>query len=311
MLPVVYILILWPTLAECADVGSHLGLVTQVRNLVSLERSINATFPEQLGFLAGYYQHFRPELLGDGELEQACLACEVAIGQLIDLFALGHQLDDVQPAFEGICTLLGISTQSVCDGGILNYAPVFQYIVKTRAPRITAGEVCAAVLGKGCGAWELINDWSVDLPGGKPEVETPGPPPENAPVKKILHLTDIHVDLTYTVGNNAECDLPMCCGNTSGLAPTPESGAGYWGAYSCDTPPWTFRHVLEHVREEHGDELDYIMITGDYPAHDVWLQSRQHNLDTTKLVVEYIKDVFPDTQVFPSLGNHEPFPCSM
>ena len=30
--------------------------------------------------------------------------------------------------------------------------------------------------------------------------------------------------------------------------------------------------MLEQVRAEH--ELDYIMITGDYPAHDVWLQSR-------------------------------------
>ena len=196
MLLGVYLLISCPTLTVCSDGGSHLGLVTQVRNLVSLEKSLNATFPEQLGFLAGYYQHFRSELLGDGELEQACLACEVAIGQLIDLFAMGHQLEDVQPAFEGICTLLGITTQSVCDGGIFNYAPAFQYIVMNRAPRITAPEVCATVLGKGCGAWEQINDWSVDLPGGKPEVEIPEPPPEDAPVKKILHLTDIHVDLT-------------------------------------------------------------------------------------------------------------------
>ena len=32
------------------------------------------------------------------------------------------------------------------------------------------------------------------------------------------------------------------------------------------------RKMLEHVRTVH--DLDYIMITGDYPAHDVWLQSR-------------------------------------
>ena len=30
--------------------------------------------------------------------------------------------------------------------------------------------------------------------------------------------------------------------------------------------------MLEQIRTEH--DLDYIMITGDYPAHDVWLQSR-------------------------------------
>ena len=32
----------------------------------------------------------------------------------------------------------------------------------------------------------------------------------------MLHITDIHLDLTYTLGNEAQCDLPMCCGNTSG-----------------------------------------------------------------------------------------------
>ncbi len=34
---------------------------------------------------------------------------------------------------------------------------------------------------------------------------------------RVLHLTDIHLDLTYTVGNEADCGLPMCCGNSSGL----------------------------------------------------------------------------------------------
>ena len=33
---------------------------------------------------------------------------------------------------------------------------------------------------------------------------------------RVLHITDIHLDLTYTLGNEAQCDLPMCCGNTSG-----------------------------------------------------------------------------------------------
>ena len=37
------------------------------------------------------------------------------------------------------------------------------------------------------------------------------------------------------------------------------------------------RKMLEHVRTVH--DLDYIMITGDYPAHDVWLQSRYKNLE--------------------------------
>ena len=43
-----------------------------------------------------------------------------------------------------------------------------------REPRITAGEVCAAIVGPGCGAWEEINNWSVDIPA-KTSLDLPGP----------------------------------------------------------------------------------------------------------------------------------------
>ena len=57
-----------------------------------------------------------------------------------------------------------------------------------------------AVLGAGCGEWEAINSWRVELPEGveKPPVEVPAPPPPGSPTKKILQLTDIHLDLRYS-----------------------------------------------------------------------------------------------------------------
>jgi sphingomyelin phosphodiesterase len=286
-------------------------VISQVKNLVSVDRTADDTLPDQLKFLPDFYQHLRTERLTPEERDLTCLACEAAVTAVIDLFLVGVDAEDIESALEGICTLFGITTKSVCHGGIYNYGPIVEFVVKNKTPRITAGEVCAAVLGKGCGAWEEINNWTVDLPELKPEVENPVAPPEGTPVKKILHITDLHLDLTYTVGNNAECDLPMCCGNTSGIAPNPDSAAGYWGSYLCDVPQWTFKHILEHIKEAHDDELDYIMLTGDFPAHDVWLQSKEHNLATAKTVMDYVKEVFPDTQVFPSLGNHEPFPCNM
>ena len=96
-------------------------------------------------------------------------------------------------------------------------------------------QVCGAVLGKGCGAWQEINDWLVEvsreepvirfyllrfqLPAApKPPVEDPQLPPEvrkqfvnflstskGTPSKKILHLTDVHVDLNYMEGAEADC----------------------------------------------------------------------------------------------------------
>ena len=52
------------------------------------------------------------------------------------------------------------------------------------------------------------------------------------------------------------------------------------------------------------------MVTGDFPAHDVWLQSRNGNLAHTKKMVDLVTEVFPDKLILPSVGNHESFPCN-
>ena len=57
-------------------------------------------------------------------------------------------------------------------------------------------------------------------------------------------------------------------------------------------------------------ELDYIMITGDFPAHDVWRQSRQLNLAHTKKMAELVTSIFPDKLILPTVGNHESFPMN-
>ena len=125
----------------------------------------------------------------------------------------------------------------------------------------------------------------------------------------MLHLTDIHLDLEYQIGTNADCDLPVCCISLAGPAPDEEHAARYWGGYNCDLPTWTFRSVLEHARDAHPG-LDHIMLTGDYPDHAVWQQSREENMATTATVIDLVGLVFPDTQVIPAMGNHETFPCN-
>ena len=48
---------------------------------------------------------------------------------------------------------------------------------------------------------------------------------------KILQISDVHLDLSYTIGSNAACDLPNCCMNVTGTADNAESAAQYWGDY--------------------------------------------------------------------------------
>jgi len=239
-----------------------------------------------------------------------CSACIVAAEGVIDLFLIGAPIDRIEQAAQFACDLFHIEDHEVCKGAIHNYVPGLQYIFENR--RVTGQEVCAIVLNNGCGNASHVNDWTVALPSvAKPEVVTPTLPEEGAPTSRILHLSDVHMDLSYEIGAMAACDLPNCCMNVTGQADTPENAAQYWGDYRCDLPFWTFRHILEHIKEQHGDEIEYIMITGDYPAHDVWLQSRPGNLAHAKKVVDLVNEVFPTAQVYPSMGNHESFPCNM
>ena len=270
------------------------------------------SFPEEIQALLPYARHLnlkKPQKLPGEGRDALCTACVVALEAIIDLFLIGASPDLLEEAALVVCDLFNIENHDVCKGAIHNYVPQFEYIFSQR--RVTGREACAILLGNGCGASDEVNAWTVQLPDiEKPVVSEPTPPSPGSPTRKILQLSDVHLDLSYEIGANAACDLPNCCMNITGLAPDAESAAQYWGDYRCDLPHWTFKHILEHIRDTHGEEFEYIIITGDYPAHDVWLQSRDNNLAHTKKATDLVKEVFPEKPVFPSLGNHESFPCN-
>ena len=72
------------------------------------------------------------------------------------------------------------------------------------------------------------------------------------------------------------------------------------------------KRIISHINYPlfHFQEIDYIMITGDFPSHEVWKQSREWNLAHSKMMSDLVSDVFPDKLILPSVGNHESFPCN-
>ncbi|MPC38042.1 putative sphingomyelin phosphodiesterase asm-3 [Portunus trituberculatus] len=75
--------------------------------------------------------------------------------------------------------------------------------------------MCGWMFGLDCVHTEL-DSWTVEIPGGKPEPNHPEPVQPTPSVKKILHLSDLHVDLLYDEGSAAVCDHPYCCRNAFG-----------------------------------------------------------------------------------------------
>ena len=127
---------------------------------------------------------------------------------------------------------------------------------------------------------------------------------------KILHVTDMHLDLEYTEGTNAKCGDPICWRKENGLPPRPEDAAGKYGSYSCDLPPITANMFYEFIVNME-DKPDLILWTGDNIAHDIWQQSVDTNTKYTEILTNIFKLKLPNIPVFPVLGNHEFYPVNV
>ena len=67
---------------------------------------------------------------------------------------------------------------------------------------------------------------------------------------KFVVLTDLHTDFEYTPGSKKEdCGFILCCRSNSGMADSPEQGAGKWGTYGCDTPPNVLSSALDFIKD--------------------------------------------------------------
>ena len=126
----------------------------------------------------------------------------------------------------------------------------------------------------------------------------------------FVHLSDLHFDTLYSLGSSTECGLDLCCraawtvpGNTSGVA-------GMFGDYKCDSPPVLVQSVLELINVTLTPRPDFILYTGDDPAHDVWHQNRTTNLAAIASVSAALLRYFPDIPVLSAIGNHEAAPVN-
>ena len=234
-----------------------------------------------------------------------CTACEAAAALIIGLFQSGTPLEEIEAAVILLCTTLGIEAAEVCEGSVRSFGWQVEYILQQR-PDISAPLLCGVFIGGDCGDQGQVNDWTVDVPGDKPpqvEVESPV---EDGQVYRVLQLADIHVDLTYTPGTQVNCGLPCCCLAGTSMAGEDEEAAGYWGSYQCDVPLYTVEAMMDDIAQTQ-PQLDYILYTGDSPAHDIWIQSKDRNLENELTVLDMIDSHFPGVPVYLGIKSNSSF----
>lgn len=178
---------------------------------------------------------------------------------------------------------------------------------------ISPSEVCGVLLGESCArVVNPLHNWSIPLtPFAKPQGPSKAAKTGSSAIK-ILHISDTHVDPHYETGAIGECREPLCCRNTSTASATGAltSGAGYWGDYrDCDVPLRTLESMLKYISIHHKD-IDYVIWTGDIPAHDVWDQTREAQVSIIRSVSSLMDKYLGSIPILPSLGNHESSPAN-
>ncbi|KAH3745309.1 sphingomyelin phosphodiesterase acid-like 3 [Pelomyxa schiedti] len=116
---------------------------------------------------------------------------------------------------------------------------------------------------------------------------------------RFLHLADVHFSPYYAPGSDV--DLYHCV-NASSVG-----SAGRFGDYACDVPYVTYKSAWEFAKSL-DEEPDFIIWSGDIVPHYWSEMSEDIIIQYLKNATDMIKQLFPDTQVFPLLGNHDSYP---
>lgn len=240
-----------------------------------------------------------------------CLLCSQVVNTAFNAFEAGTPevvIDEVV----SICNQFNIYTEQVCRGTAEKALPVIEYIYNTTG--IIQGNVCGILLPtSGCTLSDPESlEWSIppsSVP--KPPSNELSKPPQGSPTLKVLHIADVHWDPEYAEGSNSICNEPLCCRVNSTGSFQPENAAGYWGSYGdCDIPLRTFENAVAHMGQQHSD-ADYIIWTGDLVPHDVWSTDKAENLLIIDRLMDLMRTYFPNTPIYPTLGNHESSPVNV
>ncbi|CAR23078.1 KLTH0E00638p [Lachancea thermotolerans CBS 6340] len=163
----------------------------------------------------------------------------------------------------------------------------------------------------------------------------------------VLHVSDFHIELDYTVGAEANCSASMCCTphsknsvsnnntdqhkwnsyynssytddsfskgslidvfqNSSVWAP-----ATTFGNYKCDAPEILINSSLDSIAQFSKDNdinFDFAIFTGDLVDHDeISLTSYEMTVQSEEIVFRDIKKKLADVPVYSVMGNHDTFP---
>ncbi len=219
----------------------------------------------------------------------ACTQCKELVAALRDIISVispPHAIKFIKP----ICKTAGIwlvplISRSTCDPKVPGECQFFcEGMLESWGPSVVdlvAGLVLdprkRCIQAKACPADDA------PLPAVFPATTvTPAGPARQYGSSRLLHISDIHLDPFYEEGSRAQCKMPVCC---RGVAPTDTRPAARFGDYQCDAPETLVKASLAEIPRRN---VSHVFFTGDAPAHDLWMQTKESNLAVELTVSDWL-----------------------
>lgn len=241
-------------------------------------------------------------ILTDIENAASCAACEAL---LIVLKAVAHTgNDNFVSVIVGVCKLAKIEDDDVCEGAIGLEGPILAHDLREMTIGSRTSQLfCLTIFGL-C-QWPDVEPYTVSM-SAKPNKSRPAPSGKS-PIQ-VVHISDIHVDLSYDTGANYNCTKNICCRPyTAADAPGNTSyPAGKYGEHTCDSPV-TLEESLYAAIESHVPDRSFTIFTGDVVEGAVWLVTDTEVTNDLNDAYSRMKGL---GQAYAVVGNHDSSPVN-
>ncbi|KAF9111520.1 Sphingomyelin phosphodiesterase [Mortierella sp. AM989] len=277
------------------------NIISVTLSLAIASAAIAAPSPPQMSQVEVKQQKFLQDAyIASTKLD--CVSCEAAFGSLKELskVSTNSALDTI----DYLCKKITKEPADVCSGLVNSMGPVFLNALTTAdLSGGDAKELCFQLAGL-CPA-PAISSGTLTFPKPRPDNITV-PTPSGMRVD-VLHLSDWHVDESYTPGSEAICNRPTCCRQYSDSPSVPIRPAASWGDYNCGTPMKLAQNMVSHIPLV--ANLSFSIMTGDIPPHDVWLETQATVIPLEQHAYEVMARL--NVTMYPSVGNHEAGPPNL
>ncbi|XP_055703393.1 acid sphingomyelinase-like phosphodiesterase 3b isoform X2 [Phlebotomus papatasi] len=126
-------------------------------------------------------------------------------------------------------------------------------------------------------------------------------PTARAKIGYFWHITDLHFDPAYSTKG----DVLRSCWYSEHHQGSSRSVPGRFGDYNCDSPWSLLESATQAMRSRQGDNVEFVLWTGDGLSHSTRRSLESHRLDLLRNITELLGRTFPSQFVFPVLGHED------